>query len=57
MAFLQSSKFYTPEKMLSKFPFEDLFEERAILLGRISQHDKALHIYAHKLKDFQAAER
>jgi len=42
--------------MLSRFPFEDLYEERAILLSRIGQHEQALNIYAHKLKNFEMAE-
>lgn len=33
----------------------DLFEERAILLGRLGQHHQALAIYTHVLKDTQAA--
>jgi hypothetical protein len=34
----------------------DLFEERAILLKKIGQHEKALFIYAHELKDYRLAE-
>jgi Vam6/Vps39-like protein vacuolar protein sorting-associated protein 39 len=55
--FLESSTYYNPEKMLSRFPFNDLFEERALLLSRIGQHEQALNIYAHKLQDEQMAER
>ena len=33
-----------------------LFEERALLLGRLKRHDVALAIYAHVLKDPQMAE-
>ncbi|EGG22622.1 tetratricopeptide-like helical domain-containing protein [Cavenderia fasciculata] len=54
--FLQTSKFYLPEKMLSRFPVDDLFEERAILLSKIGRHEQALAIYAHKLKNFKMAE-
>jgi len=54
--FLETSKYYLPEKMLSRFPFDDLYEERAILLSRIGRHESALAIYAHKLKNFQMAE-
>eukprot|EP01133_Synstelium_polycarpum_P011193 gene11193-13048_t len=43
IGFLQSSKYYLPEKMLSRFPFA----------GR---HEQALSIYAHKLKNFRMAE-
>lgn len=34
----------------------DLFEERAILLSRIGQHDQALDIYVYKLKNYTMAE-
>ncbi|KYQ92348.1 tetratricopeptide-like helical domain-containing protein (TPR) [Tieghemostelium lacteum] len=54
--FLQTSKFYQPEKMLSRFPNNDLFEERAILLSKIGRHEQALAIYAHRLKNFAMAE-
>eukprot|EP01116_Phalansterium_solitarium_P000135 TRINITY_DN10090_c0_g1_i1.p1 TRINITY_DN10090_c0_g1~~TRINITY_DN10090_c0_g1_i1.p1 ORF type:complete len:892 (-),score=174.91 TRINITY_DN10090_c0_g1_i1:69-2744(-) len=56
LAFLASSQHYMAERMLSRFPFDDLFEERAILLSRIGQHKEALHIYAHKLQAPLAAE-
>jgi len=56
LQFLEDSQYYNPEKMLSRFPYEDLFEERAILLSRIGQHEAALNIYAHKLKKFSMAE-
>mmetsp|Transcript_7714 Transcript_7714/g.10647 ORF Transcript_7714/g.10647 Transcript_7714/m.10647 type:complete len:888 (-) Transcript_7714:2-2665(-) len=56
LAFLEDSQYYNPEKMLSKQTFEDLYEERAILLSRIGQHEKALSIYAHLLKDHAMAE-
>jgi hypothetical protein len=36
--FLRRSLHYAPEKMLSKFPREELLEERAVLLSRIHQH-------------------
>ncbi|GAA5808870.1 hypothetical protein MFLAVUS_002269 [Mucor flavus] len=35
---------------------KDLFEERAILLSRIGQHDQALDIYVYKLKNYVMAE-
>ncbi|EFA76752.1 tetratricopeptide-like helical domain-containing protein [Heterostelium album PN500] len=54
--FLQTSKYYIPEMLLSRFPFTDLYEERAILLSRIGRHEQALAIYAHKLKNFKMAE-
>ena len=42
--------------MLSRFPSKALFEEKAILLSRIGQHDQALTIYAHRLKSTELAE-
>ncbi|KAK5582711.1 hypothetical protein RB653_004296 [Dictyostelium firmibasis] len=54
--FLENSKYYLPEKMLSRFPSNDLYEERAILLSKIGRHEQALAIYAHKLKNFTMAE-
>lgn len=54
--------------MLSRFPMDgtiyelcfniaDLYEERAILFGKVDNHQLALSIYAHKLKDQQMAEQ
>lgn len=34
----------------------DLFEAKAILLGRLGRHDSALEVYAYRLQDFQKAE-
>jgi tetratricopeptide (TPR) repeat protein len=57
LVFLESSRHYKAEIMLSRFPTNDLFEERAILLSRIGRHDQALAIYAHKLEDAEMAEK
>ncbi|KAL6054782.1 Vam6/Vps39-like protein [Balamuthia mandrillaris] len=57
IGFLNFSVYYNPEKMLSRFPFNDLFEERAILLSRIQQHQQALGIYVYKLKNPMLAEQ
>ncbi|KAI7829554.1 vacuolar sorting protein 39 domain 2-domain-containing protein [Gamsiella multidivaricata] len=56
LQFLDESKFYKAELILSRLPVDGCYEERAILLSRIGQHDQALNIYVHKLKNFQAAE-
>lgn len=43
--------------MISQFLDVDaLYEERALLLGRIGRHEQALSIYAHVLRDHAAAE-
>ncbi|KAI7874387.1 hypothetical protein K492DRAFT_137936 [Lichtheimia hyalospora FSU 10163] len=56
LAFLMESTHYRAEKILPRLPLEDLFEERAILLSRIGQHDQALDIYVYKLKNYSMAE-
>lgn len=56
LLFLEASTHYKAEKMLSRFPTQDLYEERAVLLSRIGRHDQALAIYAHRLEDTAMAE-
>ncbi|KAI3669597.1 hypothetical protein L6452_40871 [Arctium lappa] len=40
---------YNPDIMLKRIPSDALYEERAILLGKMNQHELALSIYIHKL--------
>ncbi|KAI8342574.1 vacuolar sorting protein 39 domain 2-domain-containing protein [Chlamydoabsidia padenii] len=56
LQFLAESTHYRAEKILSRLPMDDLFEERAVLLSRIGQHDQALDIYVYKLKNYSMAE-
>ncbi|KAK7590664.1 hypothetical protein V9T40_002277 [Parthenolecanium corni] len=49
--FLEKSEYYTPETLCAHFPFDSLFEERAILFGKLGQHEKALAIYVTVLGD------
>ncbi|CAG7719932.1 unnamed protein product [Allacma fusca] len=53
--FLKNSKFYTPENVLALFPYNDMFEERALILERLGRHDQALSIYVTILKDRKKA--
>ncbi|XP_059293195.1 vacuolar sorting protein 39 isoform X1 [Lycium ferocissimum] len=46
---LESISGYNPEVLLKKLPPDALYEERAILLGKMNQHELALSIYVHKL--------
>ncbi|XP_071711605.1 vacuolar sorting protein 39-like [Rutidosis leptorrhynchoides] len=46
---LQGMSEYTPEVLLKQIPEDALFEERAILLGKMNQHELALSIYVQKL--------
>ncbi|CAO3689464.1 unnamed protein product [Umbelopsis ramanniana] len=54
--FMTTSTTYKAEKILSRLPYDDLYEEKAILLSRIGQHDQALNIYVYKLKNYRMAE-
>lgn len=54
--FLQVSEFYKPEELLPRFPMNEFFEERAILLGRLGRHEVALGLYVIVLKDPKLAE-
>ncbi|KAI8096965.1 vacuolar sorting protein 39 domain 2-domain-containing protein [Halteromyces radiatus] len=56
LQFLADSTHYRAEKILSRLPLDDLYEERAVLLSRIGQHDQALDIYVYKLKNYAMAE-
>ncbi|XP_054260195.1 vam6/Vps39-like protein [Macrosteles quadrilineatus] len=55
LAFLDKSQHYIPETVLVHFPFDCLFEERAIILGRLGRHEQALSIYVSVLSDIQRA--
>jgi hypothetical protein len=58
LTFLEESKCYAPEKILSRYNLTDegLIDERALLLSRLGQHDLVLREYVHKLYDFKLAE-
>nr|XP_012223795.1 PREDICTED: vam6/Vps39-like protein [Linepithema humile] len=53
--FLEKSPYYTPETILVHFPFDSLFEERAVILGRIGRHQQAISIYISLLNDIPRA--
>ncbi|XP_047333997.1 vacuolar sorting protein 39-like [Impatiens glandulifera] len=40
---------YNPDLILHRLPKDALYEERAILLGKMNQHELALSIHVHKL--------
>ncbi|VFQ75451.1 unnamed protein product [Cuscuta campestris] len=46
---LESVSGYNPEILLKRLPLDALYEEHAILLGKMNQHELALSIYVHKL--------
>ncbi|KAK2588320.1 hypothetical protein KPH14_004337 [Odynerus spinipes] len=53
--FLEKSAYYTPETILIHFPFDCLFEERAIILGRLGRHQQVISIYINLLNDVPRA--
>ncbi|XP_066476276.1 transforming growth factor-beta receptor-associated protein 1 [Tiliqua scincoides] len=53
---LQKSDLYRIHFILDKISGTNLHMECAILYGKLEEHDKALHILVHELKDFAAAE-
>lgn len=55
--FLECSQYYMPERLLTRFPIDGFYEERAILLGRLDRHEQALGIYVHILRDDTLAKR
>ncbi|KAM9826635.1 transforming growth factor-beta receptor-associated protein 1 homolog [Syngnathus typhle] len=56
-ALLRESNLYKVQCLLGKIEnCEQLLLECAILHGKLEEHDKALHILVHKLRDFQSAE-
>uniref|UniRef100_A0A8C4R8C4 VPS39 subunit of HOPS complex n=1 Tax=Eptatretus burgeri TaxID=7764 RepID=A0A8C4R8C4_EPTBU len=54
--FLESSIHYQPEQLITDFPLDGLLEERAVLLGRMGNHEQALLIYVHVLHNNELAE-
>lgn len=54
---LRESNLYRVQYLLGKMEnCEQLLLERAILHGKLEEHDKALHILVHQLRDFPSAE-
>lgn len=54
--FLDSNGYYHVEHLFGMLPMEELFEARAILLGKLGRHQHALEIYVYRLHDYSAAE-
>ena len=46
---LESISGYNPEALLKRLPADALYEERALLLGKMNQHELALSLYVHKV--------
>lgn len=55
LVFLKSSDKYAADEVLVDFPYNDLFEERAVVLGKLQKHDKVLAIFIQILGDVKKA--
>ncbi|KAF9026027.1 hypothetical protein BDZ89DRAFT_1135054 [Hymenopellis radicata] len=56
LRFIDGTHHYNVDHLYGVLSSEDLFEARAILLGRLGRHDQALELYAYNLKDHLKAE-
>ncbi|KAH7925859.1 hypothetical protein BV22DRAFT_1064252 [Leucogyrophana mollusca] len=54
--FINTTNYYRPDRLYGLLSSEDLFEARAILLGRMGRHEHALELYVYKLQDYLKAE-
>ncbi|KDN33706.1 hypothetical protein RSAG8_13202, partial [Rhizoctonia solani AG-8 WAC10335] len=48
LAFVNTSKYYDPDRLYALLPQTDLHEVRAVVLGKLGNHYGALEIYVHK---------
>ncbi|KAJ9116996.1 hypothetical protein QFC22_004654 [Naganishia vaughanmartiniae] len=56
LRFLQDSAQYRPERLLGRSELEDMPRARALLLGRLGNHEAALRIYVNQLESYRDAE-
>ncbi|KAF9007557.1 hypothetical protein BDQ17DRAFT_1350883 [Cyathus striatus] len=56
LKFLDSNDRFGIDRLYGHLSTTDLFEARAILLGRLGRHDQALELYVYKLRDYLKAE-
>ncbi|CAB04720.1 Vacuolar protein sorting-associated protein 39 homolog [Caenorhabditis elegans] len=56
LKFLEVSHSYSPQTVLLQLAPHAFYEERALILGRLKQHEQALAIYVNTLKNVPAAE-
>lgn len=56
LSFLETSTQYRADRLLGRLQQGKMYEIRAVLLGRLGQHEGALQIYVQRLKDYKKAE-
>ncbi|TFY80314.1 hypothetical protein EWM64_g3699 [Hericium alpestre] len=54
--FIDTTNYYQVDRLFGILPTDDLYEAKAILLGRLGRHDNALELYAYRLRDYRKAE-
>jgi len=57
LLFIDDNTQFRVDRLLGMLPSDDLFEARAILLGKLGRHDSALELYVYRLRDYEKAER
>ncbi|KAG6840674.1 hypothetical protein C0991_005179 [Blastosporella zonata] len=56
LQFISSNHSYSVDRLYGALSSTDLFEARAILLGRLGRHDQALELYVYRMHDYLKAE-
>ncbi|KAF9468180.1 vacuolar sorting protein 39 domain 1-domain-containing protein [Collybia nuda] len=56
LQFIDTNQVYHVDRLYGHLSSTDLFEARAILLGRLSRHDQALELYVYRMHDYLKAE-
>ncbi|CAI5451581.1 unnamed protein product [Caenorhabditis angaria] len=57
LKFLEFSNVYSPQTILLQLAPHAFYEERALILGRLKQHEQAFQIYLNVLKNIESAEK
>ncbi|OJA19406.1 hypothetical protein AZE42_12726 [Rhizopogon vesiculosus] len=55
LRFINTADHYLPDRLYGLLP-ENLYEARAVLLGRMGRHDHTLELHVYKLRDYVKAE-
>jgi len=56
LRFIEESQNYHIDRLFGLLPSDNMFEARAVLLGRLGKHEGALEIYVYRLQDYIKAE-
>ncbi|KAG6816641.1 hypothetical protein H0H87_004387 [Tephrocybe sp. NHM501043] len=56
LQFISTNRLYSVDRLYGVLSSTDLFEARAILLGRLGRHDQALELYVYRMRDYLKAE-